>query len=48
VLEDRIALRAGAAKCLISRITKKDGKPPVPVKIYSEQELIIRSSTAAL
>ncbi len=47
VLEDRIALRAGAAECLISRIVNKKSKSSAPVKIYSEQELIIRSSTAA-
>jgi len=47
VLENRIALRAGAAKCLINRIVNKKNKSSVPVKIYSEQELIIRSSTAA-
>lgn len=48
ILEDRITLRAGAAKCLLNRINNKKKKLSAPIKVYSHQELVIRHSTTSI
>jgi LacI family transcriptional regulator, repressor for deo operon, udp, cdd, tsx, nupC, and nupG len=48
VYQDRIALRAGAAKCLIERIKGKNRSGNKRVVVYSDQKLIVRSSTKKL